>query len=307
VLPGGVTFNGDATSVAIDSQDRLFVFNRGPSPMLVFEPDGTLVDSWGAGEFVRPHGLAIDGEDQLYLIDNKGHFVQKRTPSGEVVFTLGTPGTPATRQSGDCFNEPTDLAIAPNGDLYISDGYGNSRIHRFDRHGQYLTSWGESGTRPGQFSLPHGIVTIEGDHLVMCDRENFRLQVFDLDGRFIRQWHAHHPLAVRPHPTLELLFVAEMGPHAIQEGVNNLGNRVSVFTYDGELVDQFGSPTPGQGLDQFICPHGIAVDSRGDVYVAEVSASYLASPSSGGRTEEAPEGQELPSLRKWTWVADRSE
>jgi DNA-binding beta-propeller fold protein YncE len=303
-LPEGRTFSGDATSVAVDASDNVYVFNRGPTPMLVFDRDGKLLDAWGDGEFVGPHAVALDGEGNLYLVDRRAHFVQKRTPSGAVVFTLGTPGRPAPRQGGGCFNEPTDVAVTPGGDLFITDGYGNSRIHHFDPSGRHVTSWGRPGSLPGEFSLPHGIVSVDGDRLVMCDRENFRLQVFDTEGRFLRQWHCHHPLAIRAHPTLPLLLVAEMGPPPVQENVPNLGNRVTIFSHDGEIVGRFGAPTPGQGIDQFICPHGIAVDSRGDIYVAEVSASYLASPSSGNRTEEVPEGGELPSLRKWRWVPD---
>jgi DNA-binding beta-propeller fold protein YncE len=303
--PIGIRLGGDATSVAVDPEDNVYIFNRGPVPMLIFDPNGNRIDGWGGGEFVRPHGLTLDTDGDLFLVDNKGHFVQKRSREGRLAFTLGTPRQPARRQSGIPFHEPTDLAVhEPTGDLFITDGYGNSRVHHYNRSGELFRSWGESGSRPGQFSLPHGIVMLPDDRMAMCDRENFRIQVFDLQGRFIDQWHSHHPLAIRRHPTLELLFVAEMGPHLIQENVANLGNRVTIFTFDGDIVDQFGAPTPGQGVDQFICPHGIAIDSRGDVYVAEVSASYLASPSSGNRTETVPVGEELVSLRKWRFVSD---
>lgn len=298
-VPHGITFGGDATSVAVDSQDRVYVFNRGNKPIVVFDRDGNFVKAMGEGEFDRPHGIAIDSDDNLYLADDAGHFVQKRTPDGEVVFTLGERGKPAAWQSGGMFNRPTGIAISKTtGDLFVSDGYGNSRVHRFDRDGKHILSWGEPGTHPGQFSLPHNICMWDDDRVVICDRENFRLQVFTVDGEFVDQWHIHHPMSIAAgRGTDETFYVGEMGPPAVQVGVPGLGNRVSVVDRSGNIVTHFGDDVPGQGPGQFIAPHGIAADSRGDVYVAEVSWTYWFS-----KQENPPRG-EVVSLRKWRRVS----
>jgi DNA-binding beta-propeller fold protein YncE len=187
------------------------------------------------------------------------------------------------------------VAVNPsNGDLFVSDGYGNSRVHRFDRRGRHIQSWGEPGTDPGQFSLPHNICMIGTDRVAVADRENFRVQIFTTDGRFVKQFHVHHPMSITstdgPSPRL---YVGEMGPPPVQAGVPDLGNKVAIFDVDGNLLSRFGASLPGQGPDQLIAPHSIAVDSKGNVYVGEVSWTFWAS-----RLPKPPLG-EVVSLRKW--------
>ncbi|MFW6174385.1 MAG: peptidyl-alpha-hydroxyglycine alpha-amidating lyase family protein, partial [Chloroflexota bacterium] len=275
-IPHGITFRGDATSVAVDGQDRVYVFNRGNRPVCVFDPDGNLISAWGEGEFDRPHGITIDSQGNLFLVDDGGHFVQKRTPEGEIVFTLGTRGQPAPWQGGGMFNRPTGVAVQEStGNFFVSDGYGNSRVHKFDKDGNHLLSWGEPGEEPGQFSLPHNICMVGEDRVAVCDRENFRVQVFTDQGEFVAQWHIHHPMSItagRGGDTA--LYVGEMGPPPVQNGVANLGNKVRVLDREGNTLSKFGAPLPGENPDQLIAPHGIAVDSRGDVYVAEVSWTF---------------------------------
>lgn len=292
----GVSYESDATSVAVDSNDNVFVFNRGPDPMIVFDRSGDVVDRWGHGDFDRPHGIWIDGDDNLFLVDTGGHFVQKRSPEGKVFWTVGTRGEPAELHSGRCFNMPTDVVVHPvTGDLFITDGYGNSRVHHFDGDGGYITSWGEPGADDGQLSLPHGIALLDDDRIVVCDRENFRLQFFSPEGEYLEQRHAHHPSAVRLGGPHDAMFVAELGT-AMQHGLPNLGCRVVVRSRDGSPLGRIGAATPGFDADQLFAPHGIAVDSRGDVYVAEVNRAWM------GYLRWPLPDQEVPSLRKWRCV-----
>ena len=299
-LPMGVSFSSDATSVAVDSQDNVYVFNRGTDPIAVFDPDGNFIRGMAHGEIERAHGIAIDVDDNIYLVDELGHFVQKRTNDGVVVFTIGTTGMPAPWQSGEMFNRPTDITVNPaTGDLFVSDGYANSRVHKFDQDGKHIKSWGESGADPGQFSIPHNICMIGTDRVAVCDRENFRVQVFTTEGEYVDQWHLHHPACITEGRGDDTnLYVGEMGPPTVQNFVPNLGNRVVVMSPDGEMVSHFGSPVAGEGPDQFIAPHGIATDSQGNVYVAEVSWSFW------WRLQDNPPIGESVSLRKWRRTGD---
>lgn len=312
-------FLREATSVAVDADDRVYVFNRGNMPMLVFDPDGNLVDHWGnetpfggmtrivdqygtarvvweGVAYVWPHSVRVDPNEDLWLVDVHTHTMTKTTRSGTPLMTIGT-GEAAPRQSGKPFNRPTDVAVSEaNGDIFVSDGYGNSRVHRYDRNGKHLLSWGEPGADDGQFSLPHNIAMVDDGHVIVCDRENHRVQVFTVDGEFVRAWHVHHAVAVvRGRGDDDRLYVAEQGPPPVQFGVPNLGHRVSIYTPKGELVNRIGAPLPGEAPDQFLWPHSIAVDSRGDIYVAEVSYVEV------GARQDPP--REMVSLRKWRRVS----
>jgi DNA-binding beta-propeller fold protein YncE len=294
-LPHGIGFGGDAASVAIDSQDRVFVFNRGKYPVLVFDTDGELTDAWGVGDFDNAHGLAMGPDDCLYLVDNNGHFLQKRTGTGDLLLQLGTRGIPVERHSAGFFNRPTDAAIHPaSGDIFVTDGYANSRIHRFNAAGDHLLSWGEPGGGPGQFYLPHGIVVLDDNRVAVCDRENFRIQVFTLEGDFLTEWHRFRPLAIRRCDADGYLYVAELGPSISHHGLPNLGNRIVVLDDDGSEVTSIGGPIPGGDPGMFMAPHGIAFDSLGDLYVAETATAWTV-----GHLGLAPPKGEGVSFKKW--------
>ena len=166
-LPAGWSWT-EAVAVATDNEDRVFVFNRGEHPVVIFARDGTFLGSWGEGLFVRPHGLFIGPDNTVYCTDDTDHTVRAFTPEGRLLLTLGTSGRPSDtgatsidyrtiQRAGPPFHYPTNLALGPTGDLYITDGYGNARVHRFTPDGRLLQSWGEPGSGPGQFHVPHGV------------------------------------------------------------------------------------------------------------------------------------------------------
>lgn len=273
-LPEGWEFK-DVAAVACDRQDRVYVFNRGAHPMMVFDRDGNFLRSWGEGTFPRAHGLHIDVDDTLYLTDDGGHFVRKCTPEGKVLLELGIPGRPAPFMSGKPFHRCTHTALSPKGEIYVSDGYGNARVHKYSPDGKLLFSWGEPGTDPGQFNVAHNIATDAEGWVYVADRENHRVQVFDANGKYETQWNnMHRPCGLyccrgqRPQ-----FVIGELGPGMnINRDHPNLGPRLSIVDAKGKLIARLGGEHgPGLETGRFIAPHGLAVDSRGDIYVGEVS------------------------------------
>ncbi|HEV2356774.1 MAG TPA: peptidyl-alpha-hydroxyglycine alpha-amidating lyase family protein [bacterium] len=296
-LPDGWSYL-EVSGVAVDRRDRLYVFNRGKHPVIVLDRDGVFLGSWGEGMFTRPHAATMAPDDTLWLVDDGDHTVRHCTLDGRVLLTIGTPNQPATKWSGEPFNRPTHVAIAADGSLYISDGYGNTRVHRFTADGRHLGSWGEPGTDPGQFNLPHNVGVDRHGRVYVADRENFRVQIFEPDGRFITQWNnLYRPcgLCVDRRGDGDLVYVGELcSSVSVSEGIRNLGARVQMFTTGGERVARIGAPLPGSGPGEFVAPHGVAVDSRGDFYVGEVSWTIR------GRQLTPP--RELRSLQKFVRV-----
>ena len=184
-LPAGVKL-GQVTGVAVDSADRVHVFHRGKNPVLVFEPDGTFVRSWGDGLVKTAHGLRIDRDDHVWLTDLGNHLVTKFDRQGKLLLTLGTKDKPG--ETPDQFNRPADVAFGAAGEVYVADGYGNARVVKFSKEGKYLKEWGKKGKRAGEFNLPHAIFVDGKGRVYVGDRENNRVQVFDADGKFLAQW-----------------------------------------------------------------------------------------------------------------------
>ncbi len=258
----GVPTFGLVSMVACDAQDRVYVFQREPDPVvLVFEPDGTLVGRWGAEAFKHPHGIWIAPDQTIYCTDRDRQTVTQWTLGGELLRTWGTPdqaGAP-----GAPFNEPTRAIVAPNGDLYVSDGYGQHRVHRFAADGTLLHSWGEPGSGPGQFGWPVHSVTydergIAGGRVLIVDRENNRIQHFTPDGEYLAEWG--------DFDVPQDLFIDPQGIVFIVEG----HPRVTIMTLDGTIVSRWGER--GDQPGQFpASPHACWVDSRGSIYIGEVT------------------------------------
>jgi len=175
-LPAGWSFP-DVGGLAVDSNDRLYVFNRSPHPVMVFDRNGNLASSWGEGVFSRPHGIRINAGGAVYCTDDGSHVVHKFTPDGRLLSTLGSKDRPSDtgyvempdllaslasiKRGGPPFNRPTGVAFSLSGDVFVTDGYGNARVHRFSPDGKLLLSWGTPGTEAGQFRLPHNVCWTE--------------------------------------------------------------------------------------------------------------------------------------------------
>ena len=272
-LPAGWSFK-EVAAVATDSKDQVYVFSRGEHPIIVFDRDGNFLRSWGEGQFARPHGMHI-ADDTVYLTDDLLHVVRKCTLDGKVLLEIGIPGKPAPYMSGEPFHRCTHTALSPQGDIYVSDGYGNARVHKFAPDGRLLFSWGEPGSDPGEFNIVHNICCDDDGWVYVADRENHRVQVFDGNGKYETQWvNMHRPsgLYMETGTRTPRFFVGEIGPDmAVNIDLPNCGPRVSIYTHKGELLARLGHAHAGLEPGQFISPHGLAVDSRGDIYVGEVS------------------------------------
>lgn len=279
-LPEGWSFV-DVVDLAVDSEDRVYVFCRGKHPLIIFDREGNFLSSWGEGTFQRPHGITIGPDDSLYCTDDVAHVIRKFTPEGKLLLTLGTPGQAAPFQGGQPFNRPTKVALDPKtADLYVADGYGNSRIHKFSPEGRHLFSWGEPGSDPGEFNLVHSVCVDREGLVYVADRENHRVQIFDSRGKFLNQWNnLHRPCGLHIAGEGEqVCYIGELSPGMpINEKYPNLGPRISIFNLKGERLARLGDVRPGDEPHQFWAPHGLATDSRGDLFVGEVSFTFVGS------------------------------
>lgn len=282
--------HGEAVGVACDSAGRVFVFVRGPRPVLVFDAAAQFLFSWGEGFFDRPHGIFIGPDDTVYCTDDCGHSVHAFSPEGQLRFSLGTPGRPSDtgatsidyrtiKHSGLPFHFPTNLALGPVGEMYVSDGYGNARIHKFTPDGRLVHSWGDPGNGPSQFHVPHGIAVDRQGIVYVADRENSRIQLFTGEGKFLRAWtDVARPCQIYIERT-EWLYVAELGfragrwPGTGPAPADATGGRVSIFDRAGALHARWGGGDQPCAPGDFFAPHGIWVNARGDLYVTEVILS----------------------------------
>jgi DNA-binding beta-propeller fold protein YncE len=295
-LPPGWS-HGDVAGVATDSQDRVFVFNRGEHPVIIYDRDGQFIGSWGEGLFTRPHGITIH-DDVVYCADDTDHTVRALTLDGQVLWTLGTLNQPSDtgyspvgranltsiKRGGGPFNRPTRLAVAPNGDMYVSDGYGNARVHRFSADRQLIQSWGEPGTEPGQFNLPHSVWVHTDGRVFVCDRENDRVQIFSPSGELLSIWTD----LTRPGDlwidSAGHVFVGEMAWNLDETHMDGRpytearSAQMSVRDLEGNLLTRWGGDDPC-APGSFASPHGICLDSRGDLYVGEVTHTALSRAS----------------------------
>ncbi len=270
---------GLCAGVGVDAQNRVFVFHRSgrlwsnpfpqepiaaPTVSVIDGATGKLFNSWGANRFIMPHGLTVDHEGNLWLTDVGLHQVFKCTPEGKVLLTLGEARVAGKDHTH--FNLPTDVAVLADGSFYVSDGYKNTRVMKFSADGRFEFEWGTKGKGPSEFNLPHGIAVDAQERVIVCDRENERLQVFDAKGGFLHEWKGPQigkPYGIEIGPNGHL-FVIDGGSPSLK-----LQERGKAFELNahGAVIDTFGGY--GKEAGQFQLGHDIAVGPDGAVYVAE--------------------------------------
>lgn len=277
--PAGVGWAA-MSGIAVDRSDQVWLFTRADPPVQVYRSDGTYVRGWGQGVIGSAHHIKIGPRGNVWLADVGRHVVRQFTPRGKLLRTLGTPDEPGNDR--DHFDRPTDMAITPAGDVFVSDGYGNRRVVHFDRHGKFVKAWGKEGTGPGEFLLPHAIGVDSRGRLYVADRSNVRVQVFDQGGKFLAQWR---DLLVPWGITItadDQIWVCGSSPMAWEEGPSQepagLGcppkDQVMMrFDASGRLLQLWTVPKGKDGEEQpgeMNWLHIIALDSKGNIYAGDI-------------------------------------
>jgi hypothetical protein len=240
------------SQLAVDSLGNVHVLRRGEPPVLVFDPDGAFLHGYGQGEIFDSHGISIDSRDRVWIADRDAHQIVVFNLEGEPILRIGERHDPRWTVP---FNHPTRAAVALDGEIYVADGYGNAQIHRFSPKGEWRASFGQVGQGPGEFMTPHSIIVDREDRLIVCDRENDRLQLFDRHGRWLSEWRG----LCRPMDLCErddgVILVTDQVPS------------VNAFAPNGERV--------GRARPSLNGAHGIALGRAGEIYLAEIDPSVV--------------------------------
>ena len=272
---------GQATGIDVDRNGKLYIFHRAsrkwvePFPVepisedtiAVSDAGGRLIASWGRNLFIMPHGLSLDSSGNVWVTDVGAHQVRQFSPAGRLLLTLGE-----FRKAGNDrahFNRPTDVAFGPDGTVYVSDGYENTRVVRFTPDGLYLGEWGVPGKGPGQFDLPHGIAVDRSGRVYVADRENLRVQIFDANGRYVTEWGSN--LLGDPYG----VTAARDGSIYVIDGgfqPDRTRARVIHLTSAGKVLGTFTAAT---ATDRDVLGHDIAIGPDGTVYVADAWANRI--------------------------------
>lgn len=267
---------GAVPGIAVDAKDNVYVFTRSKPPVQVYSAEGKYLRGWGEKSIARAHHIRIDHKGNVWTSDIDDHVVQKYTPEGELLMTLGVKGKAG--RDDKHFNKPTDMAITPEGDIFISDGYGNSRVVHFDKSGKFINAWGELGPLPGQFDTPHSIAVDAKGILYVADRNNARIQLFDQKGKFLAEWkNLIIPWGLYVTPKNEI-WACGSSPMQWRKQDTSLGcppkDQIFIkFTPDGRILQLFTVPKGLDGLErpgELNWVHAMAIDSRGNLYAGDI-------------------------------------
>jgi DNA-binding beta-propeller fold protein YncE len=308
--PEGVNWL-DVVAVHFTAENNVYVYNRGDREMIYFDSQGNYLGDWGDTNFARPHGLTISPTNEVFCTDDFAHTVTKYDLQGNELLTLGIRGQKADtgaidvdyrniKYSAGPFNYPTNLALTNDGGFYVSDGYGNARIHQFTSTGEHIRSWGDPGTKPSQFAVPHDLRIADNGELWVADRENDRIQIFSPEGEFIRLIdNLARPASLDFGPDGEV-YVFELGYRAGMFPGNQApyegapGGRLTVMNQQGDVLCQIAGGDATAEAGDFYAPHNVRVDANGDLYLTEVVWA------AGGGRGLAPDG--CPALQKLTRI-----
>ncbi len=277
-LPAGRVF-GNTSAIDVDSQGHIWAADkcgallctgRTEDPIMEFDASGNLLRSFGSGLFVSPHGIHVDRDGNVWVTDGaaeggKGHTVMKFSRDGKLLMTLGTPGVGGSDAA--TFNQPTDVAVAPNGDVFVSDGHTNARVVKFSRDGKFIKEWGKKGTAPGDFDLPHALAFDSRGRLFVGDRSNSRIQIFDQDGKFLAEWRQFgRPSGIHIDRN-DVMYVADSESNPNRNPGYRRGLRVG-SARDGSVsvFVPISGPNPDSAAGG---PEGIAASPDGAIYGAE--------------------------------------
>ncbi|HTE27722.1 peptidyl-alpha-hydroxyglycine alpha-amidating lyase family protein [Flavitalea sp.] len=279
---------GNPTGIGIDTSNHIFVFHRadrqwpltGPMPdsrissptILELNPvDGKIINSWGQGLFIMPHGLTIDKENNIWVTDIGLHQVIKFNHNGKLLLKIGEAGVPGNDKTH--FNKPTDVAIAKNGCLYVTDGYGNNRVVKFSPEGLYMFEWGTGGKKTGEFDIPHAIDLDESGNVYIADRENSRIQVFDAAGKYINQWKNKNGKITAVSVLKNKKGFVATDDNNSWFGLRHNGSNILLFDSSG-IFTKFVNRnlTKSKNKSWF---HDVAVDEENNIYVGDISNNRL--------------------------------
>jgi sugar lactone lactonase YvrE len=278
-LPAGMKF-GQVISVDPDAHGNIWVFHRGTVPLLEFDHSGKLISSFGEGMFVQPHGLYIDRDGNIWATDGrakdgKGEQVFKFSPDGKVLMTLGKAGVAGT--TPDTFNAPSDVVVAPNGDIFVADGHGqmtNARIVKFSKDGKFIKAWGKKGSGPGEFDIPHTIAMDSQGRIFVGDRNNNRVQIFDQDGYFLAEWKQFGRPSGIYITKDDTIYVVDSESNLTRNPGFKRGVRIG-NAKDGKVVAMIPDSEPDPDHSTVIGAEGVTVDANGSVYGADVGHMRL--------------------------------